>query len=117
MPQQSSRGGRREGAGRPKKEKLVIGGPGNPRGIATRVLNAIDEEKWWLALLHCDDKRLRFDVQKYLTDRRDGKPAQGVFVGDTREKNIPELEFGNLLIGTTTERPAGGKPGEAGKPN
>jgi hypothetical protein len=113
MTQQSSRGGRREGAGRPKKEKLVIGAAGNPRGIATRVLQAIDEVKWWLDLLNCDDKRLRFDVQKYLTDRRDGKPAQGVFVGDTRE-NVPELDFGNLIM---PARPASGKPGEAGKPN
>ena len=101
----------------PKKEKLVIGGPGNPRGIATRVLNAIDEEKWWLDLLHCDDKRLRFDVQKYLTDRRDGKPAQGVFVGDTREKNMPELRVWQPAHRYHNRAPAGGKPGEAGKPN
>jgi len=53
------------------------------------------EEGRWLELLNAKDERLRFDVQKYLTDRRDGKPAQGVFVGDTRE-GAPPLERGNL---------------------
>ena len=53
------------------------------------------EERRWLELLNAKDERLRFDVQKYLTDRRDGKPAQGVFVGDTRE-GAPPLERGDL---------------------
>lgn len=49
---------------------------------------------WWEGLLSTD-KRLRFETRRYLTDRRDGRPAQGVFVGDTRE-NARELDFGDL---------------------
>jgi hypothetical protein len=66
---------------------------------------------WWQALT-ATDKRLRMDARKYLTDRRDGKPAQGVFIGDTRE-NAPDLDFGNLLM------PAGpeDQSGTPGKPN
>jgi len=61
-------------------------------------------------VLNAKDERLRFDVQKYLTDRRDGKPAQGVFAGDTRE-NVRDITFGNLPM------PAVPKPREPGKPN
>jgi hypothetical protein len=69
------------------------------------------EQARWLELLNAKDDRLRFDVIKYLTDRRDGKPAQGVFVGDTRE-TARDLDFGDLPMPD-----APGKPGTAGKPN
>jgi hypothetical protein len=92
-------GGRREGAGR-KPRPLI---PQVDQGIASHVLAMPadgktgwpGEEQRWLELLNAGDERLRFDVQKYLTDRRDGKPAQGVFVGDTRE-GARALERGNL---------------------
>lgn len=62
---------------------------------------------WW-TLLEGNDKRLVFETRRYLTDRRDGKPAQGVFVGDTREK-ARELDFGDLpeLIAPSQSRTAG----------
>jgi len=65
---------------------------------------------WWEPLTSTD-KRLRMDARKYLTDRRDGKPAQGVFIGDTRE-NAPDLDFGNLLMPAAPDQ-----SGAAGKPN
>lgn len=43
---------------------------------------------WWEPLLS-RDLRLRKETRAYLTDRRDGKPAQGVFIGDTREATAP----------------------------
>lgn len=49
---------------------------------------------WWELLL-VRDRRIVHDTRKYLTDRRDGKPAQGVFIGDTREAMQP-LTRGNL---------------------
>lgn len=49
---------------------------------------------WWELLLS-RDRRIVHDTRKYLTDRRDGKPAQGVFIGDTREAMQP-LTRGNL---------------------
>jgi hypothetical protein len=48
---------------------------------------------WWEALL-AGDSRLRKDTRVYLTDRRDGKPAQGIFTGDTRE--VQSLSRGNV---------------------
>lgn len=110
------RGGARPGSGRPPKPKIPqFAG----KGIASRVLAAPaskktgweGEEARWMALLNANDERLRFDVQKYLTDRRDGKPAQGVFVGDTRESERP-LAFGDLPM---PHAPA--NPGGTGKPN
>lgn len=108
------RGGARPGSGRPAKPKVPQFAN---KGIASRVLAApankesgwTGEEQRWMELLNAKDERLRFDVQKYLTDRRDGKPAQGVFVGDTRESERP-LDFGDLPMPSAN-------PGGAGKPN
>jgi hypothetical protein len=65
---------------------------------------------WWEPLL-AKDMRLRKETRAYLTDRRDGKPAQGVFVGDTRE-STRELDFGDL-----PELITPGQSRSAGKPN
>ena len=67
---------------------------------------------WW-QLLTATDRRIVFDSRRYLTDRRDGKPAQGVFIGDTRE-NRPDLDFGNLLVDPA---PPAGESGKTRKPN
>jgi hypothetical protein len=48
---------------------------------------------WW-QLLMARDQRIIHDTRKYLTDRRDGKPAQGIFTGDTRE--VQSLSRGNV---------------------
>jgi hypothetical protein len=65
---------------------------------------------WWESLL-APDRRLRKETRVYLTDRRDGKPAQGVFIGDTREAAM-DLDFGDLLMPASPDQ-----PGTAGKPN
>jgi len=65
---------------------------------------------WWEGL-SASDKRLRIDTRRYLTDRRDGKPAQGVFIGDTREAAM-DLDFGDLLMPAAPDQ-----SGTAGKPN
>lgn len=69
------------------------------------------EDCGWWELLASKDKRLVFETRRYLTDRREGKPAQGVFLGDTRER-ARELDFGDLpeLIAT-------GQSVSTGKPN
>ncbi len=69
--------------------------------IRCLICQAVEEHKvcrceicgWWDVLL-ARDRRLVMDGRKYLTDRRDGKPAQGVFIGDTREGQ-QALERGN----------------------
>lgn len=60
---------------------------------------------WW-DILTATDRRLRFDGRRYLTDRRDGKPAQGVFLGDTRE-SVPTLTRGNSPSYFSASQPAG----------
>jgi hypothetical protein len=73
-----------------------------PIKITCSVCHTIEDHKichcedcgWWEALL-ARDARLRKEARQYLTDRRDGKPAQGVFIGDTREQ-MQALERGNL---------------------
>jgi hypothetical protein len=79
------RGGRRPGAGRKAHARPTL--EANKR-TATEVLaltcRPIHQKDckcelctWW-ELLRAADQRLRFDVLKYLTDRRDGKPVQTV---------------------------------------
>lgn len=110
----SKHGGSRSGAGRKPKARIEQRAD---KGIASRVLATSASKEWpgeearWLELLNASDERLRFDVQKYLTDRRDGKPAQGVFVGDTRE-TMQGLERGDL----PSHFPAA-HPGGVNKPN
>lgn len=65
---------------------------------------------WWEPLL-AKDMRLRKETRQYLTDRRDGKPAQGVFIGDTRESSV-DVDFGDILMPAAPD-----KPRTAGKPN
>lgn len=122
-----SRGGDRRAAaeasgkkvGRPAKPVIDLSAP---KGMATEVLASIPEQEYWRGLLRADltllertqlalgEKHLIKDTLVYLTDRRDGKPAQGVFVGDTREI-ARELDFGDLPLLTA------GEPGAPGKPN
>jgi hypothetical protein len=108
--------------GRPPKPKIELKAD---KGVASTVLASIDEHAYWRYLLHADEmadekKRALLTakdrdeikaVMVYLTDRRDGKPAQGVFVGDTRE-SARELDFGDL-----PELIAPGQSGTARKPN
>jgi hypothetical protein len=92
--------------------------PGSTLKITCRFCNTREDHKicrceicgWWDPLAS-SDRRLRFEARKYLTDRRDGKPAQGVFVGDTRE-TARDLDFGDL-----PELVAAGESKPARKPN
>lgn len=123
----AKRGGKREPGpgkklGRTPKPKIEQRAD---RGIATTVLSSIDEHEYWRFLL-CADQMADPEKQKtitlaeraqiehtmeYLTNKRDGKPAQGMFVGDTRE-SARELDFGDL-----PDLVAPGKSQPAGKPN
>jgi hypothetical protein len=92
-----------------------------PIKIECRICSIVADHKlchcevcgWWEALLG-RDLRLRKETRAYLTDRRDGKPAQGVFIGDTRESAL-DLDFGNLVMPSAPANKV--KPGAAGKPN
>ena len=86
------RGGKRPGAGR-HATKLSRSTAPIHRTTADDVLTTIDEKQTWLDLLSATitipggketgpievpDNRLRADVMKYLTNRRDGMPAQAM---------------------------------------
>jgi len=102
------RGGRRTpGPGK------TLGRPRIPyasQGVASRVLRKAGELARWMGLLDAKDERLRFDVLRYLTDKRDGKPAQSVITADTRE-TVPALPLGDfpepLMEQPKSERPPG----------
>lgn len=70
---------------------------------------------WWEAML-ARDARLRKETRQYLTDRRDGKPAQGVFVGDTREGQ-KALERGNVPSYFGSSAHTARHPAGSDKPN
>jgi hypothetical protein len=83
-----ARGGKREGAGR--KPGVVLPEVAD-KGAAARLLEALNrdekaedsyEVKAWRELALAKDLRLRFDVRKYLYDKRDGKAVQPMDFGD-----------------------------------
>ena len=82
------RGGARPNAGRKKSAPEQL--PKAGKDIASKVLAMaappIHQKEcscevcaWW-EFLKSGDLRIRFETRKYLTDRRDGKPAQAVRV-------------------------------------
>jgi hypothetical protein len=101
-----ARGGRREGAGR--KPKMHV--PYVPKAKAASVLAKLGtmfegkklppEDHIWLALIAAPDLRLRFDVMKYLTDRRDGKPVQPI-AGD---EDLPPVQINISAMPMKRER-------------
>jgi hypothetical protein len=91
--------------GRPPKAKIEA--PPPDKGIASRVLARIDEEQYWMFLLHADEmmdpeKREMLSTKdrdqigahlERLTNRRDGSPPQSVntsFNPDTALRVIVE---------------------------
>ncbi len=93
-----ARGGKREGAGRPKGVVL-------PRvadkECAARLLEALNrpektedsyEVKRWRELESAQDLRLRFDVRKYLYDKRDGKAVQPMDFGDKPVSVVVDIQ-------------------------
>jgi predicted DNA-binding ribbon-helix-helix protein len=71
----AGKGGARPGSGRKPKRISTIA-KNLPRATAAMILSEINESGEWLRLLRSSDLKLRFDVLRYLTDRRDGKPSQ-----------------------------------------
>lgn len=84
MPPKGNRGGKRQGAGRKRTTPL----PKIRRDVAIDVLEALNEQaniakctreaQFWFRLLAAEDKRLQYDVIRYLKECVDGKPKQRV---------------------------------------
>lgn len=88
-------GGARPGAGRKPKPKRAV-----KKVLAEAILSSVNELEMWTDLLTATvttenatfpDYNIRFKALQYLTNRRDGMPAQSVIL--TEES---ELEFGNI---------------------
>ncbi len=81
-----AKGGKRRGAGRKKGAVAQI----KARITAASILDAIGERETWLWAIRTAKKkrdvRTVVDIQKYLTDRRDGKPFQAVGVENQDSK-------------------------------
>lgn len=107
------RGGKRAGAGR-KPTKLSVTGNRLKKATAEEILASVDEMEMWQSLLNATqiqsirvigdgesdremetvpDWKIRLESLKYLTDRRDGKPAQSVYVNGESDT---DLDTGSL---------------------
>ena len=63
-------GGKREGAGRPTNLSLAV-----PKDLAAELRAEPDIKKRWERLRNAQDARLRFQVERYIWDRAEGKPV------------------------------------------
>jgi len=90
-PKPSSHGGKRKGAGRkPKSLKALL--KGLPKINADLILQEVGATERWIELARSRDKKLRFEVLRYLTDRSCGKPATvAQFDGQVEVKVIVDL--------------------------
>ncbi len=94
------RGGKREGSGRkPKTIKIVR------KVMAEAVLAGIDETAAWRKLLQSKDERIALESLKYLTNRRDGLPAQSIALKDETPQRQPlaseYIESVKIALGIT----------------
>ena len=87
----SSHGGKRKGAGRkPKSLRALL--KGLPKVNADLILQEVGATELWIALCRTRDKKQRFEVLRYLTDRSCGKPATvASFDGQVDVKVIVDL--------------------------
>jgi len=74
-------GGKRPGAGRrPRDVERWIAARGLKPATAAEILERADERRIWYRLLHSEDEGIVLRTITYLTDRRDGRPAQQINV-------------------------------------
>jgi hypothetical protein len=79
------RGGSRPSAGRPRKDMAqYLAARVNPM-TAAAILAIADERGKWMRLLRTDDDRVLLATMTFLTQMRDGKPAQRI---DVTSQNI-----------------------------
>lgn len=77
-------GGARLNAGRKPRTAFLV-----RKVLAEQILGSVNELELWQELLHSDDERVRLEALKYLTNRRDGLPAQSVEVAPKKEPSEP----------------------------
>jgi len=93
-------GGKRAGAGRrPRDADRWIRARGLSPATAAELLERADERRIWYRLLHSDDEGIVLRAITYLTDRRDGRPAQQINVmGAVAHITPQEVERARVVI-------------------
>lgn len=56
---------------------------------AEEILAQVDETSVWNQLIQSEDERIKLDALKYLTDRRDGKAPQALYLSGNPDENTP----------------------------
>jgi hypothetical protein len=94
----AGRGGKRENAGR--KRVRPEESPAPNKSMAGRILarpykrsdgKVVDEDAAWDEFLYGGDLDRALRARMYLTDKRDGKPAQSVIAGGRIEIEVIEI--------------------------
>jgi hypothetical protein len=89
--ERSKWGGKRPGAGRrPREVEKWIKARGLSPATAAELLERADERRVWYRLLHSEDEAIALRALIYLTDRRDGRPAQQINVTAATVHFTPE---------------------------
>jgi hypothetical protein len=108
---QSNWGGKRRGAGRRPRDidKWIIARGLKP-ATAAELLDRADERRIWYRLLNSDDDAIALRALMYLTDRRDGRPAQQINItGAVAHFTPEEIERARAvareLVGTSPKQP------------
>lgn len=98
--QRKSKGGARIGAGRPKQDiELWLAARGVHPATAMEILAQSDERRKWYRLLNSADDSIVLRTLMYLTDRRDGKPAQQINVtSQSINLSVTDLEKARAIV-------------------
>lgn len=93
-------GGKRPGAGRrPRNVDRWIKARGLSPATAAELLERADERRIWYRLLNSEDESVVLRAITYLTDRRDGRPAQQInIVGAVAHVTAEEIERARCVV-------------------
>ena len=100
VEKRSGWGGRRAGAGRrPREAERWIRARGLSPATAAELLERADERRIWYRLLNSQDDSVTLRAIAYLTDRRDGRPAQQInLTHTTMEVTMEDVERARAIV-------------------
>lgn len=100
QPRRSGWGGRRPGAGRrPRDADKWITARGLSPATAAEILERTDERRIWYRLLNSEDEAIVLRAVTYLTDRRDGRPAQRIAItGSVTHISAEEVALARQVV-------------------
>src|SRR5205807_3633980 len=98
---------KRPGAGRrPRDADKWIRARGLSPATAAEILDRSDERRIWYRLLNSDDEGVVLRAITYLTDRRDGRPAQQINItGAVAHVTPEEIERARAVVREIVDEP------------